>query len=272
MRIRPTVLKLGGSVITRKDKPFTANKKAITRLAAEIQQADVGPLILIHGGGSFGHPVAKEHGIDNGYTNQSQLIGFSETHQAMTALNRMVLAALISHNIPTLEVQPSSCVVTKSGRIEVIETRPLERLLEMGFVPVLYGDVVVDSEKGFAILSGDQLISSLAIRLAADRIIVGADVDGLYSADPKTHPSAHLIHRITMPELKRLQHVIGEANVTDVTRGMLGKVLELIPAVEHGIHTTIVNAAKPNNVYKALKGQRVVGTTIEGGLVDAKSS
>lgn len=269
MSVRPTVLKLGGSVITIKEKPFTANKRAITRLASEIKRADVDSLILVHGGGSFGHPVAKEYKINEGYRDRSQIIGFSETHQAMTALNKLVVASLINHNIPAMEVQPSSCVITKSGRIEVMETRPLTKLLEIGFVPVLYGDAVVDSEKGFAILSGDQLVSSLATRVGADHIIIGVDVDGLYSADPKIDPSAYLIQRITLQELKKLQHKIGEANVTDVTGGMLGKVLELMPAVKQGVHATIVNATKPNNVYKALKGEKVVGTTIERGLVDA---
>ncbi len=262
-------MKLGGSVITVKDKPFTANKRAITRLAAEIKRADVDSLILVHGGGSFGHPVAKEYRINDGYRDPSQTMGFSLTHQAMTVLNKMVVASLINHNIPAMEMQPSSCIVTKSGRIEVIETRPLTKLLEIGFVPVLYGDAVVDSAKGFAILSGDQLVSALATRLGADRIVMGVDVDGLYSADPKTNLSAHFLQRITLQELKNLRHKLSKAKVTDVTGGMLGKVLELVPAVEHGVHSTIVNATKSNNVYKALKGEEVVGTTIERGSVNA---
>ena len=187
----------------------------------------------------------------------------------MTALNRLVVASLINHNTPAMEIQPSSCVVTKSGRIEVMETRPLTRLLKMGFLPVLYGDAVADLEKGFAILSADQLVSSLATRLGADRIVIGVDVDGLHSADPKIHPSAQLIRHITLQELKTLQQNIGEARVTDVTGGMLGKVLELIPAVEQGIQATIVNASKPNTLYKALKGEKGGGTTIERGLTSA---
>ncbi len=38
---------------------------------------------------------------------------------------------------------------------------------------------------------------------------------------------------------------------------------ELKPAVEHGIQTIIVNATEPNRVYRALKGEKVVGTVIE---------
>jgi isopentenyl phosphate kinase len=49
MSIKPTVLKLGGSVITNKKKPATANLKAIERLADEISRANVSHLILVHG-------------------------------------------------------------------------------------------------------------------------------------------------------------------------------------------------------------------------------
>ena len=244
---------------------MTPNLPAIERLASEISRANVSPLVLVHGGGSFGHPLAKQYAIEKGYRDQPQIMGFSKTRQAMTTLNKLVVDSLIQHNIPAVTVQPSSCTITKQGRINVIEERPLRKLLEMGFVPVLYGDAVLDSDTGFAILSGDQLVSSIATRLEAERIIIGIDVDGLYTSDPKTDPKARLIQQVTPQELRKLQHKIGEVRVTDVTGGMLGKVLELMQAIEKGVRVIIVNAAKPSNVYKALKGERVVGTVIERG-------
>lgn len=258
-------MKLGGSVITRKEKPLTPNLQAIERLTNEISRANVSPLVLVHGGGSFGHPVAEQYGIGDGYKDSSQTMGFSKTHQAMTKLNKLIVDSLINHNIPAVEVQPSSCVVTKAGRIQNMEEKPLKKMLEMGFVPVLYGDAVLDSETGFAILSGDQLVSSLAINLNAERIIIGVDVNGLYTSDPKTDSSARLIQHITLEELKNLEHKIEGSQVTDVTGGMFGKMFELTPAVEHGIPTVIVNATKPERVYKALKDEKVVGTIIKKG-------
>jgi len=265
LKTKPTILKLGGSVVTRKEKPLTSNLRAIKRLANEISKANISPLVLVHGGGSFGHPLAEQYGIKEGYRDSSQIMGFSKTHQAMTKLNKLIVDSLINHNIPAVGVQPSSCIVTKAGRIQSMEEKSLKRMLEMGFVPVLYGDAVLDSEKGFAILSGDQLISSLAINLNADRIIAGVDVNGLYTADPKTNPSARLIQHITLEELKNLEHKIEGSKVTDITGGMFGKMFELTPAVEHGIPTIIVNATKPNRIYKALKGEKVVGTIVEKG-------
>ncbi len=265
MSIKPTVLKLGGSVITDKKKPLTPDLKAIERLANEISRAKVSSLVLVHGGGSFGHPVAELYNIAEGYVDPSQILGFSQTHLAMTLLNSWVMEALISHNIPAVEVHPSSCAVTKAGRIATMELEPLKKMLKMGFVPVLYGDAVLDSEKGFAILSGDQLVSSLAIELGACRIIMGADVDGLYTADPKTDSSAQLISHLTLEELKRLKHKIEGSKSTDVTGGMLGKMHEVKLAIEYDIETVIVNATNPLRIYKALKGKNVVGTIIRKG-------
>jgi isopentenyl phosphate kinase len=262
---KPTVLKLGGSVITDKEKPLTPDLKAIERLADEISRANVSSLILVHGGGSFGHPFAERYNLGGGYIDSSQILGFSQTHLAMTLLNSWVMEALITHNIPAVEFHPSSCTVTTAGRITSMDLKPLKKMLKMGFVPVLYGDPVLDSKHGFAILSGDQIVSSLAIKLGACCIVMGADVDGLYTSDPKTDSSAQLIKHVTLEELKSLKHKIEGSKATDVTGGMLGKVQEVEVAVEHGIEAVIVNATKPSRVYKALKGQKVVGTVLTKG-------
>jgi isopentenyl phosphate kinase len=44
---------------------------------------------------------------------------------------------------------------------------------------------------------------------------------------------------------------------------MLGKVAELLPAVEQGIPVTIVNASKPGYLRKVLEGKAVEGTVIK---------
>ena len=93
MSVKPTILKLGGSVITDKKKPLTPNLQAIERLANEIAQAKVSSLIVVHGGGSFGHYLAKQYNLTEGYGDTSQVFGFSETHRAMTKLNSLVMEA-----------------------------------------------------------------------------------------------------------------------------------------------------------------------------------
>ena len=262
MRVKPTVLKLGGSVITHKDKPLTANEAAIRRLAGEIARAQIPQLVIVHGGGSFGHPLAKEYAIKDGFNGEaSQLVGFSKTHQAMITLNNMVLAALIRCNIPALTIAPSSIIVSKSGRIMARIDEHLKSLLHMNLVPLLYGDAVLDSEKGFTILSGDQLVASAAIQLDAERIVIGVEGDGLFASDPK-EGQGDLIRTCTLRELMKLQKQVRRTAVHDVTGGMQGKMAELVPAIEKGITAVIVNACKPQRVYKALRGEKVIGTLI----------
>lgn len=263
LKAKPTILKLGGSAITQKEKLLEANQPVIESLAQEIAEANTPQLVLVHGGGSFGHPLAKQYAINDGFKDYSQIIGFSKTHDAMTILNGLVVQALIQHNIPAVSIAPSSFVLTKSGRIEKMNGDIVTKLLDMKFVPVLYGDTVLDSDKGFAILSGDQLVAKLAIILDAEQIVLGVDVDGLCTADPKKDSSAKLIEHTDLKELKRKHSWIEKAKVIDVTGGMYGKIIELIPAIEHGTRTIIVNATKHGTVRKALCNEKVKGTIIE---------
>ena len=263
MKNRPVILKLGGSVVTKKDRDSTPNLQAIKRLAEEISQAGVSPLAVVHGGGSFGHPIAKAYGIAEGFRDTSQLIGFSKTHEAMVSLNKIIVGSLLDQGLPAFGMAPSSFIVTKKGRIHLYEKKPIEQAIRIGLVPILYGDAVLDVDQVFAILSGDQIAAYLAVRMDAERLIIGVDVDGLYDSDPKINASARLIRRITLEELQSLMYKISGTQVPDVTGGMFGKVSELTTPVANGIQTVIVNASKRGNIYKALKGEEVIGTKIE---------
>ena len=48
------LIKLGGSVVTYKERPMTINKNAIDRIIKSLLSVKI-PIILVHGGGSFGH-------------------------------------------------------------------------------------------------------------------------------------------------------------------------------------------------------------------------
>ncbi|MGD2142431.1 MAG: isopentenyl phosphate kinase [Candidatus Bathyarchaeota archaeon] len=255
------VLKLGGSVITFKDEISTANREQINRLSREIKAAWPIPLVLVHGGGSFGHPVAKKYGIIEGFKSKRQILGFARTHQAMVALNTIFVDSLLSVGVPALSVTPSSFITTKEGRITRIDFENVGRLVVKGILPVLYGDTVLDTEKGFTILSGDQLTVRLGISLGVSKIIFGVDVDGVFTSNPKISPDARLIERLPLEKLDGFVR-IGEAITTDVTGGMLGKVSEAKTAVEMGMKVQIVNATQPDVIFKALIGEPVTGTLL----------
>ena len=255
------IVKLGGSVVTVKDMPMTADHENVKRLAEEIKATWPTPLVVIHGGGSFGHPVAKRYGIADGFTSERQVIGFTRTHQAMVALNTVIVDALLDEGIPALSVAPSAFIAAYDGRMPRGDFENIGRLVVKGMLPVLYGDAVIDKSRGFSILSGDQLAVRLAVSMGANRLIFGVDVDGVYTSNPKLAPQARLIDRLSLEKLEGFVE-IGKALTTDVTGGMLGKVSEARAAVEAGIEVRMVNATKPGVILKALRGEPVAGTVL----------
>ncbi len=261
MKGKPTILKLGGSAITDKSKPLTPRINVISRLAKEISKANITPLIIIHGGGSYGHPIALKYHVKDGFKGSRQLIGFVKTHEAMVSLNSIIVDTLIKSGVSAFRMPPSSFMFMKGEDVQVFGEELLLHALKIGLTPVLYGDVILNAERGFTIISGDKIASTLAAKLDVERVIMAVDVDGVYTANPKIDASARLIPRLTLNEIDQVCSR-SEGRVMDVTGGMTGKLLELRDVVKLGVNVLIVNALKPDNIYKALKGESVVGTRI----------
>jgi len=261
---RPIILKIGGSAITDKTGELAAKTEIINRLAEEIKRADLDNLIVVHGGGSFGHPTALKYGLKDGYNEDpTQKLGFAETHHVMTVLNGLVMDAMIWHETAAVSIAPSSCFLTENGKIKFFDETVLKAMQKMAFTPVMYGDAVLDEKLGFTILSGDQLVAYLAIKYNASKIVVGTDTDGIFDSDPKTNPDAKPYKKLTLAELKAIQPKLGKAAGKDVTGGMAGKIAALIPAIEQGVHVTVTGATKGLSIYRALTDQSVLGTEIE---------
>ena len=255
------LLKLGGSVITDKVQPFTARMDEINKLSREIAFAGNELNVLVHGGGSFGHTVADKFRIADGFKSVEQLPGFSSTHQSMLRLNQIIVKSLIDAGVNAFGLSPSSFIITDAGKMMKANLSIIGRYIEMGIIPVLYGDAVLDNSKGFTILSGDQLIVSTAKFLKADRIIMGCDVDGVYTSDPKVDEDAELIELLHVKDLSEKVD-LGRALSTDVTGGMMGKVREASEAVRAGIEVVFVNAGVEGRIKSALLREDVVGTVL----------
>lgn len=249
------IVKLGGSAITDKSRDFTPRLEVIESVAEQVSQVK-DTVVLVHGGGSYGHPLAKEFELHKGFTHKSQLSGISQTRYSMTELNMLVLSVLIRKGVPAVAVQPSSCFVCSNKRISSAYLEPVKGLLALSCVPVLYGDVVCDSELGFCILSGDQIISYLADALNPEKVIFGLEVDGLYTKDPKKE-GAKLIRDITFDDLV---FVSGE-ETGDVTKGMKGKLSE-IQTIKTEVN--LINLTKEGTLLKAVAGE-VEGTRVTRG-------
>ena len=260
------ILKLGGSVITRKDasKP-TLDPVNLERIAREISDANIEKLIIIHGAGSFGHLHARKYEIGSPINGPEEFsrkrMGFTLTQNSVKNLNHFVCYYLLKHGIPAIALPPSAFILSEDKRIKSANLEMVEKYLEKGMVPVLHGDVVLDENKDIqmAVVSGDQLVSYLAEKLDVERIILGSDVDGIYNRDPKGDSQAKLLP--VVKSLEDLEFLEGSRNV-DVTGGMAGKLQELLKIANKGIQSEIINANCPGILEKALKGEKVKGTLI----------
>ena len=212
------ILKLGGAAITDKSIPNTAHHTQIERIAAQLA-AHQQPMVLVHGAGSFGHILAKEYRLQDGYQDESQRAALIQLQQQLHELNSIVVDALIKAGVPAMTVHPASMCVMRGLRIDRIFVDPLQHMLNLGIVPVLYGDCVWDLEQGFGILSGDQLVIHLANELEADRVAFGTNVAGVLDSD------GGVIARID--DLDVHIGTVGDSHHTDVTGGMRGKLNEI---------------------------------------------
>jgi isopentenyl phosphate kinase len=259
-------LKLGGSLITQKDKPFTENKEIIERLAQEIHEAkEEGffKLIIGNGGGSYPHVPAKKYQTVKGVINEQSLRGIAEVQDAASKLNRIIVRALLDAGENAISIQPSSVCLTKNSRIIEFFLKPLKIFLEKDMMPVVYGDVGLDMEKGCTIISTEELFVFLAKKLKPEKIISTGMVEGVFTADPLKNPKAKLIPRITSKNYPKIKKMLTGSAGIDVTGGMLHKVERYLELASMGINSYIINGTIKNRLKEALLGKEVRGTIIK---------
>jgi isopentenyl phosphate kinase len=211
------ILKLGGSVITDKQRPETLDEEKLARAAAAIAEYDE-ELVLVHGGGSFGHHHASEHGISS-EAGSHDVTGAFAVHDAMRRLNDAVLAALHERGVPALPVHPLSAAA-RDGDGELSLSTPVETMLSEGFVPTVQADVIAHTGAGVTVVSGDELVVALAEQLDAERVGLCAGVPGVFDEEGR------VIDRIE--SFAAVQESLGGSDATDVTGGMAAKVRALL--------------------------------------------
>ncbi len=253
------LIKIGGALITDKNQETpTANLTNLRRIVEEIKEGfdpNVNNLVLIHGAGSYGHPIVKSTGIDKGIKNDKQVLAFAKTQKLQNELNAIVCEELESIGLPAIPFQPSASAVMKSGKLISLNVSLIKNLLNLSLIPVLYGVPAYDVVQGCSILSGDQIITYLAKNLEPKRIILATNVPGVLNKKNE------VIKRIDKSNFETIRPLLENVTIPDVTRGMLGKVEELLQI--KNIASEIIGG-EPGTIKKALKGEKGLGTIIIG--------
>lgn len=261
---RLVFLKLGGSLITEKDRPRTARMDTIDRLAQEIaaalREAPELNLLLGHGAGSFGHVPASKYATRQGVSTPEGWRGFTEVWWDASALNRTVVESLRRIGLPALSLPPSASVIARDGKVESWDLTPLKLALRAGLLPVVFGDVVFDLRRGGTILSTEDLFSHLARHLKPVRILLAGREPGVWADYPHC---TQLIEEITPANYPEVAEALHGSAAIDVTGGMASKVRQSLDLVQDldSLEVSIFSGEVQELVKRTLLGERS-GTTI----------
>jgi|GEM_PF-16842 len=253
------LIKLGGSVITDKSQYKTLNRDVVRRLCTEINDAKLeGGVVIVHGAGSYGHVLAKKYDLNGGFSDSSQIPAIARVQSDVRELNLEIIKELNECGIPAISIPPGSSFIMDGGTMSNPDIEVLNRALEHGLVPVLFGDVAFDRGKGFGIMSGDLLMKALCSLLGVTKAIFVSDVDGLCTSNPKMDPKARMIEHVSSDILDELSY---ESSNDDVTGGVLGKMRAMLDMSSLGMECILLNGLVPGRLKDALNGVEVVSTS-----------
>lgn len=157
------ILRVGGSVLSdRKESTPKINLSNIKLVISEIKKAKKEKdfnLIIVHGMGSFGHPVAKKFDLHKTGINPKKAKGVVELTESLRNLNSIFVKLLIKDGLNAISYQTNH-VITNRRKIIRMPLEPIKKYLQMGLISVLYASPVYDISNGISILSADHLAFS----------------------------------------------------------------------------------------------------------------
>ena len=235
---RRVVLKLSGEALAGASD-FGIDLEVLQRLARAIRtiaQLGIQVAVVVGGGNIWRGAQAAARGMDRSTADYMGMLA--------TTINALALQEVLERlGIPT---RVQSAIEMRQVAEPYIRRRAI-RHLEKGRV------VIFAAGTGNPFFSTDTAAALRAAEIEADVILMGKKgVDGVYDADPRTHPDARRYEEVTHMEL--LQRGL---SVMDATAASL--------CMDNGIPVIVFDIEDPDNIVRAALGERV-GTTVGGGV------
>lgn len=249
-----TIVKLGGSVVTIKDKPLRIDMRTIRRLCEELTSSHTKRLIVVHGGGSYGHYLVRSLRLLPPTKSASRL-SLAKVVHGMDELSSAITECLIESGLPGVVLPTFSVATSRLGRIRTLFLKTISSALDLGLVPVMRGDLCCDEATGYSVVSGDVVAEALAERLRVGKIIMCLDRDGL-EEDGRALPLVRMRDRSYRP-------LLWSTDGIDVTGGMAHKLEALRPLSKRGTGLLLINGRRRGRLLSALRGESVIGTELK---------
>lgn len=259
------ILKLGGSILSEKHagKPLLrlAHIRRLARVLALYRHTNPNvPILLLHGAGSFGHPIAHKYSFHRQPLDRERVRGMGQGIHAVRLLADGMNTIFLKAGLPIVPFQTSAMVMARRGSLVAMNLSALRHVIAHGGIPVFGGDVVLDEKGNTAIASADQLAVLLAQTFLRTRLLFATDVDGVYRQFPPKKGELPVQH-LTRSELRLIIDTGTEEHSRfDVTGSMIGKLRSLLPL--HNKRVVIFNGNDPHMLGRAVRGKKI-GTTVQ---------
>lgn len=252
---------------TFKHRPGISVRKNLLRkiaqaIASSRKEKDF-RLILIHGAGGAGHQLAHKYGLKDGIgKSDKKWLGAFESRLANQQLDTAITQIFTSAGLRITPAHTASIIIQKNKRIFDCNIRIIEEALRWDCIPLIYGEMVFDTELGMSICSGDAIAPYLAEKLAAEKIFFASDIEGVFDQDPHRYKNAKLVERIGLAHIRKAAKLT-ESHNTDVTGGLKGKISQLDLGSSKSLESIeIFNGLKSDNFKKILLGEKFPHTKI----------
>lgn len=253
------VVKAGTSVLT-KDGTNGLDEAVLSKLVVQISQLKhvSGMEILLVTSGAI---TAGRGALDS--RAEARLGRDIVSRQVLAAIGQGQLMQTYQEAFTQHDIKIAQTLLTTndlSNRQSYLNVRnTLMALLELGVVPIINeNDVVAVDEIGEVFGDNDRLSSLVSVLVDADLLIILTDTEGLYSADPRTDPTASLVQLVEQVD-PSIEAMAGEHSNPWARGGMPTKIEAARLVTTAGIAAIICKGKSDDAVLRAAQGE-IIGT------------
>ena len=245
------VLKLGTSTLTHKTGKLNIRRMTnLVRILSDLHNE--GRELLLVSSGAVGMGVGK--------LNLSERPKDTPSKQAAAAVGQCELMHIYDDMFAKYNVTVAQILLTRAtltnGRLPHVQNT-IGRLLEMGVIPIVNeNDTVAIDELELEIGENDSLSATVAAAVGADLLVILSDINGLYSADPRTNADAQVIREVHKID-EHIEQMAGGAGSALGSGGMATKINAAKIATEAGVDMVIMNGRDPEQLYALFDGEPV---------------
>lgn len=179
--------------------------------------------------------------------------------QAMAAIGQGILMQVYEKLFGEYSCVVAQILLTKAdvdnGKRYHNAINTFNTLFRLNVIPIVNeNDTVAVDEIEFG--DNDSLSAQVALLIDADLLIILSDIDGLYTADPRSHTDAKLISLVTeiTGDIEELATTAGGGLGVG---GMSTKIIAARAATEKQIPVVVANGDNPSIIRRILAGEEI---------------